>query len=214
MIEWDIRPGLTPYPDALEDMEDRAAAVSAGEAPERIQLLEHPPIYTAGTSAKGTGLVEPDRFPVFKTGRGGEHTYHGPGQRVVYPTLDLRTRGRDVRAYVTALEQWIVDTLSPFGIEAYTVPSRVGAWVRIPGGGEAKIAAIGVRIRRWVTLHGLSINVDPDLTHFSGIIPCGLTLPVTSVAALRVGIGMEDVDASLRAACPFGGAIESRSHSG
>ena len=213
MIEWDVRPGLTPYPEALADMEARAGAVAAGTAPQRVQLVEHPPLYTAGTSAKAADLTDPDRFPVFETGRGGEYTYHGPGQRVVYPVIDLRTRGRDVRAFVQTLEKWIVDALGHFNVRAYTVPGRVGAWVETSSG-EAKIAAIGVRIRRWVSFHGLSINVAPDLTHFGGIVPCGLSLPVTSLAALGKSDDMNALDRALLATCPFGQPIEGGSHSG
>ncbi|MEE4350402.1 MAG: lipoyl(octanoyl) transferase LipB [Pacificimonas sp.] len=200
-IKWQVSEDLTPYPDAVASMENRATAVFHGSAPERIWLVEHPPLYTAGTSAKADDLLDP-RFPVFNSGRGGEYTYHGPGQRVVYPAVDLRVRGRDVRAYVQTLEQWIIAALAEFGISGEVRCGRIGVWVATPAG-EAKIAAIGVRIRRWITLHGLSINVDPDLDHFGGIVPCGLPYPVTSLAALGAQATMADVDAALRKTCPF-----------
>ncbi|MBZ6379570.1 lipoate-protein ligase B [Pacificimonas flava] len=202
MIEWDVRPGLTPYPAALADMEARAAAITAGEAGERLLFLEHPPLYTAGTSARAQDLLAPDRFPVFSAGRGGEYTYHGPGQRIVYPSLDLRERGRDVRRYVQTLEQWIIDALGRVGIVGELRDGRVGVWVD-RNGTDAKVAAIGVRIRRWVTLHGLSVNVSPQLDHFSGIVPCGLTYPVTSLAELGVAVTMAEFDEHLRATCPW-----------
>jgi lipoyl(octanoyl) transferase len=177
--EWRVEPGLLDYPAAVAAMETRADAIRRGDAAELIWLVEHPPLYTAGTSAEPGDLIQPDRFPVYRTGRGGKHTYHGPGQRTVYVMLDLEARGRDVRNYVAALEFWVIAALADLGIAAHIVPGKIGVWV-----GAAKIGAIGVRVRRWVTFHGLAINVAPDLAHFSGIVPCGLTDPVTSIAAL------------------------------
>ncbi|MEM8827442.1 MAG: lipoyl(octanoyl) transferase LipB, partial [Pseudomonadota bacterium] len=182
--DWIVSDGLTPYDHALSTMDSMAAAIREGAARERIWLVEHPALYTAGTSAKSPDLKTPGRFPVFETGRGGQYTYHGPGQRVVYPMVDLAARGRDVRAYVRTLERWIVACLAHFDIDAFTAEGRVGVWTQTDAG-EAKIAAIGVRIRRWVTLHGFAINVAPDLTHYDGIVPCGLpTFGVTSLEAL------------------------------
>jgi lipoyl(octanoyl) transferase len=179
-------------------METRAAAIAAGEAAEQVWLLEHPPLYTAGTSADPADLVDPDRFAVFKAGRGGQYTYHGPGQRVAYLMLDLRTRGRDVRCFVSGVEQVVIDTLAELGVTGGRRTGRIGVWVDKPDGTEAKIAAIGIRIRRWVSFHGLSINVAPDLSHFSGIVPCGITEHgVTSLADLGVNATMADVDAAL-----------------
>ena len=197
--EWRTSPGLTPYAEALAAMEARAAAVTAGDARELIWLLEHPPVYTAGTSADPVDLVDP-RFPVFDTGRGGKYTYHGPGQRIGYVVLDLGRRGRDVRRFVHALEDWVIAALREVGVEAFSVEGRVGIWTRDPnlGGREAKIGAIGVRVKRWVTLHGFAVNVDPDLTHFGGIVPCGLAeYPVTSLKALGVSVDMATFDAAL-----------------
>ena len=180
-------------------MEARAAAIAAGEAGEQVWLLEHPALYTAGTSAKERDLVQPDRFPVFRSGRGGQYTYHGPGQRVAYLMLDLKTRGRDLRCYVSGVEQVVIDTLARFGVEGGRREGRVGVWVDLDDGTEAKIAAIGVRVRRWVSFHGLSINVAPDLEHFGGIVPCGIAEHgVTSLAALDVEADMDAVDAALR----------------
>ena len=200
-IEWAVSPGLVGYDDALAAMEQRAAAIAAGEAAELIWLLEHPPLYTAGTSSKWEDLVEPDRFPVHKTGRGGQFTYHGPGQRVVYTMLDIRRRTGDVRAFVHLLEDWIIDTLARFEVHAETRSDRVGVWVPRPDKGEGqedKIAAIGIRVRRWVSFHGLSLNVAPDLSHFSGIVPCGVTQHgVTSLSDLGRDIHMKDVDTAL-----------------
>ncbi|MEO0624049.1 MAG: lipoyl(octanoyl) transferase LipB [Pseudomonadota bacterium] len=207
MVEWIIRDGLTPYDEALGFMEARVDAILAGKAPECLLLLEHPPLYTAGTSAKPDDLLTPDRFPVFQARRGGQYTYHGPGQRVVYVMLDLRERGRDVRRFVHALEAWVIAALAEFHITGETRPDRVGVWVRrpekapLPDGtpAEDKIAAIGVRIRRWVSFHGLSINVEPDLTHFEGIVPCGITgHGVTSLVDLGLPITLGDLDAALR----------------
>lgn len=200
--EWRVTPGLADYAEALADMEGRAAAIQAGDAPERIWLLEHPPLYTAGTSADPAELLEA-RFPVHVAGRGGRYTYHGPGQRVGYVQLNLARRGRDVRAYVSALEGWVIDALAVFGVAARRADGRIGIWTDDAQGREAKIGAIGVRVRRWVTLHGFALNVAPDLSHFSGIVPCGIAeFPVTSLAALGIGAGMDDVDAALRQALP------------
>jgi lipoyl(octanoyl) transferase len=185
-VEWTVSPGLVPYEEALADMEARAAAIRAGDAPERIWLLEHPPLYTAGTSADPAELFNPHGFPVFAAGRGGRYTYHGPGQRVGYVQLDLDARGRDVRAFVHALEGWLIDALGDLGVSAFRAPGRIGIWVRHRGT-EAKVGAIGVRVRRWVTLHGFSINLAPELSHFSGIVPCGIAeFPVTSLDELGV----------------------------
>jgi lipoyl(octanoyl) transferase len=195
-IEWRLSAGLTPYAESLVAMEARAAAVSAGEARELVWLLEHPPIYTAGTSADPTELIDP-RFPVVAAGRGGRYTYHGPGQRVGYLVLDLNRRGRDVRAFVHALEGWVIAALARLEVAAFRAPGRVGIWT-LHHGREAKIGAIGVRVRRWVTLHGFAVNVDPDLTHFGGIVPCGLPdYPVTSLAALGIDASLATFDAAL-----------------
>ncbi|MBO9574345.1 MAG: lipoyl(octanoyl) transferase LipB [Sphingobium sp.] len=201
-IEWRVDPGLTDYAQALADMEARAAAIAGGQANERIWLLEHPPLYTAGTSAKGHDLVDA-RFPVHATGRGGQYTYHGPGQRIVYLNIDLGVRGRDVRRFVQGLEQWTIAALARFGLECWTAPERIGIWTLGPDGREAKIGAIGVRVRKWVTLHGLSINVAPDLAHYGGIVPCGISaFGVTSLAALGLSADMAALDAALRAEAP------------
>jgi lipoyl(octanoyl) transferase len=208
--EWVVTPGLTPYADALAEMESRADAIARGDAPERVWLLEHPALYTAGTSAKESDLVEA-RFPVHRAGRGGQFTYHGPGQRVAYVMLDLKRRRPDVRAYVASLEHWLIEALKTFDVVGDTRESRVGVWVARPNKpasplgepAEDKIAAIGVRVRRWVTLHGVSLNVDPDLTHFSGIVPCGVAeahYGVTSLADLGRPATMAQADAALRAA--------------
>lgn len=200
--EWTLAPGLTGYAEALTDMEARAAAIHAGTAGERIWLIEHPPLYTAGTSADPAELLD-SRFPVFEAGRGGRYTYHGPGQRVGYVQLDLARRGRDVRAYVAALEGWVIDALAGLGVTARRAEGRIGIWTDDADGREAKIGAIGVRVRRWVTLHGFSLNVAPDLSHFGGIIPCGIAeYPVTSLAALGREASFADVDAELAAAFP------------
>ncbi|WP_260583040.1 lipoyl(octanoyl) transferase LipB [Sphingopyxis sp. PET50] len=200
--EWIVSPGLTDYPATLADMEARAAAIHAGEASERIWLLEHPPLYTAGTSADPAELLDP-RFPVYDAGRGGRYTYHGPGQRVGYVQLDLAKRDRDIRAYVSALEGWVIDALAELGVAARRAEGRIGIWTDDPQGREAKIGAIGVRVRRWVTLHGVSLNVAPDLSHFGGIIPCGIAeFPVTSLAALGKAAGFAEVDAALERALP------------
>jgi lipoyl(octanoyl) transferase len=193
---WELSPGLTAYPAALARMQAIAAGIRDGTEPERIWLVEHPPLYTAGTSADPAELVDPERFPVFSAGRGGRYTYHGPGQRVVYVMLDLAARGRDVRAFVAALEAWIIAALADTGITGRIIAGKVGVWVDTPSG-PAKIAAIGVRVQRWVSFHGLSINVDPDLSHFGGIIPCGLPEPVISLAGLGKSVKVEEIDAAL-----------------
>lgn len=195
-VEWRVDAGFSDYAATLAAMEARAAAIRDGTACELVWLVEHPPVYTAGTSAKAADLVEA-RFPVHAAGRGGQYTYHGPGQRMVYVLLDLGDRGRDVRCYVSALENWLVAALGEFGVMAFTAPGRVGVWVKA-GDREAKIAAIGVRVKRWVTLHGASINIAPDLDHYSGIVPCGLPdYPVTSLAALGRPVTLADMDAAL-----------------
>ena len=200
--DWHVSPGLTDYAAALADMEERAAAMHAGNAGERIWLLEHPPLYTAGTSADPAELLDP-RFPVFDAGRGGRYTYHGPGQRVGYVQLDLTRRGRDVRAYVSALEGWVIDALGLLGVEARRAEGRIGIWTDDEHGREAKIGAIGVRVKRWITLHGFSLNVTPDLAHFTGIVPCGIAeFPVTSLAALGNPATFADVDRALADALP------------
>jgi len=190
-----------PYPDAVAVMEERAAAIAAGRARELVWLLEHPPIYTAGTSSRPADLVMPERFPVYRTGRGGQFTYHGPGQRVAYVMLDLKQRGTDIRTFVAGLERWLILTLERFGVVGERREDRVGIWVGRPGPPprEDKIAAIGVRVRRWVSLHGISFNVDPDLGHFTGIVPCGVRdHGVTSLADLGVAASMAEVDRALR----------------
>ncbi|MBY4636915.1 lipoyl(octanoyl) transferase LipB [Sphingopyxis sp. XHP0097] len=197
--EWTVTEGLTDYGTALADMEDRAAAIRTDGARERVWLLEHPPLYTAGTSADPAELLD-RRFPVYDAGRGGRYTYHGPGQRVGYVQLDLARRGRDVRAFVAALEGWVIDALADLGVEARRADGRIGIWTDDAQGREAKIGAIGVRVRRWVTLHGFSLNVAPDLLHFGGIVPCGLAeFPVTSLAALGKDASFAAVDAALSA---------------
>ena len=205
VVEWITRDGLTSYPEALAFMEARAAEIAEGTARECVLLVEHPPLYTSGTSAKPADLIDA-RFPVFEAGRGGQFTYHGPGQRVAYVMLDLKARRQDVRAFVSALEAWIIGTLSAFNIRGFTDPARVGVWVQRPDKGagfEDKIAAIGIRLRKWVSFHGISLNVEPDLTHFSGIVPCGIAeqkLGVTSLVDLGYPVTMEDVDVALKQA--------------
>jgi lipoyl(octanoyl) transferase len=192
-IEWRVSPGLVPYPEALAAMEARAAAIRAGEARELIWLLEHPPLYTAGTSADPAELFNPEGFPVYEAGRGGRYTYHGPGQRVGYLMLDLDRRGRDVRRFVHALENWLIDSLAGLGVAARRSPGRIGIWVDVAGG-EAKVGALGLRVRRWVTLHGFSVNLAPQLSHFTGIVPCGIAdSAVTSLAELGVDHGPFDL---------------------
>lgn len=200
-IEWRVAPKLVPYPEALAIMEARVAAIQAGSAGEFVWLLEHPPLYTAGTSADPAELIDP-RFPVFPAGRGGRYTYHGPGQRIGYVMLDLARRSKDVRCYVHALEGWIIDALRRCGIESYRSDGRVGIWTR-DGGREAKIGAIGVRVKRWVTMHGFSVNLDPNLADFGGIVPCGLPeFPVTSAAQLGKAISPATFDEALALALP------------
>jgi len=207
MVEWKTSEGLVPYRDAEQAMESRVEEILAGTAGELVWLLEHPPLYTAGTSADAADLIDPERFPVFQTRRGGEYTYHGPGQRVAYAMLDLNLRGRDVRKYVWSLEEWVIRTLAQFNVTGERRQGRVGVWVVRPDRparpdgqpAEDKIAAIGVRIRRWVTYHGIAINVEPDLSHFSGIVPCGIReFGVTSLVDLGLPVTMDDVDLALR----------------
>jgi lipoyl(octanoyl) transferase len=201
--EWQTSQGLTDYAEAVLDQEQRAAQIAAGTAPERIWLLEHPPLYTAGTSAHADDLVDPERFPVFQSARGGQYTYHGPGQRIAYVQLDLSRRNKDIRAFVCALEGWIIAALADFGVIGERRTGRVGVWVAGRDGAEAKIAALGVRVRKWITLHGVSINVQPELGHFSGIIPCGLPgFSVTSLADLGLDISFAQLDAALRKHAP------------
>jgi lipoyl(octanoyl) transferase len=198
-VEWRVTAGLTPYEDALAEMERRAAAVRAGDAPELVWLLEHPPLFTAGTSAAEEELINPMHFPVHEAGRGGRYTYHGPGQRVGYLMLDLERRGRDIRCFVHALEGWLIASLANLGVEARRETGRIGLWVG-RGESEAKIAAIGVRVKRWVTLHGFSVNVAPDLSHFSGIVPCGISeYGVTSLEALGLSADLAALDSALAA---------------
>lgn len=212
MVEWTLSDTLVPYPEALRHMEDRAAAIRASTASEQIWLLEHPPLYTAGTSADIRDLTDPDRFPVYDAGRGGQYTYHGPGQRIAYVMLDLTNHGRDVRQFVTEVEDWVIATLDEFNVKGERRAGRVGVWVvrhdkpPMADGSprEDKVAAIGLRIRKWVSFHGVSINVDPDLTHFDGIVPCGIRdHGVTSLVDLGLPVTMEDVDVALRRTCPF-----------
>ncbi|MBI1262265.1 MAG: lipoyl(octanoyl) transferase LipB [Rhizobiales bacterium] len=201
-VEWRISDAPVPYDVAVAEMEARAAAIAEGTAPELVWLLEHPPLYTAGTSADEKDLIAPDRFPVHKTGRGGQYTYHGPGQRVAYVMLNLKNRKPDVRAFVADLEAWIINTLARFNVEGEVRYGRVGVWVRRPDKGkgrEDKIAAIGVRIRKWVTFHGISINLDPELDHFTGIVPCGISQHgVTSLVDLGLPVSMPELDMALR----------------
>jgi len=202
-VEWRIAEGLTAYDHAVAEMEARAAAIAAGRSPERVWLVEHPPLYTAGTSARDADLVAPGRLPVHRTGRGGQFTYHGPGQRVAYVMLDLGRRTPDLRGYVAALEAWLIATLAEFNIRGERREDRVGVWVRRPERGEGaedKIAAIGIRVRRWVTFHGVSLNVAPDLAHYDGIVPCGVRRHgVTSLVDLGIPVTMPEVDAVMRA---------------
>jgi len=197
-IEWRISSEKVDYPDALDAMERRNAAVQTGDAKELIWLLEHPPLYTAGTSSDPAELLS-QAFPVYDTGRGGRHTYHGPGQRVGYVILDLKRRQADVRGFVHALEDWVIAALAEFGVQARAVEGRVGIWCDTPDGQEAKIGAIGIRIRKWVTMHGFSVNIDPDLSHFGGIIPCGISeYPVTSLAELGIAATLGQFDEALQ----------------
>ena len=203
-VVWAVSSGLVPYEAAVAFMEARVAAIAAGEASEMVWLLEHPPLYTAGVSSKDDDLLDAGRFPVHRTGRGGQFTYHGPGQRVAYVMLDLNRRGRDVRAFVRGLERWIIGALDQFGVQAGVREGRVGVWVERKGAGwsrEDKIAAIGVKVRKWVSFHGISLNVEPDLDHFGGIVPCGIAEHgVTSLVDLGVLATMDEADAALRSA--------------
>ena len=209
-MEWRIAPGLVSYEEALKTMEERAEAIARGEAQELVWLIEHPPLYTAGTSAQPEDLIQP-RFPVHEAGRGGQYTYHGPGQRIAYVMLDLRRRKQDVRAFVCALEAWLIETLDAFNVRGERRDDRVGVWVARPDKprgldgsmAEDKIAALGIRLRRWVTFHGVSLNVEPDLSHFSGIVPCGIAQAhygVTSLVDLGLPVTMPEVDSALRRA--------------
>jgi lipoyl(octanoyl) transferase len=202
-VDWSVSAGLVPYPEALRAMEEAVPAIALGTASERVWLLEHPPLYTAGTSSKDGDLLEP-RFPVFKTGRGGQYTYHGPGQRVAYVMLDLGHRDRrDVRVFVRDLEEWLIRALARLGVKGERRTGRVGIWVTGRDGHEDKIAAIGVRLKQWVSYHGISLNVSPDLSHYSGIVPCGISeqdFGVTSLAALGIGASLNDADNALKAA--------------
>ncbi len=213
-VDWLVSDGLTDYAEAVAFMEARAAAIAAGEARELVWLLEHPALYTAGTSAKRADLLAPDRFPVHATGRGGQYTYHGPGQRVAYVMLDVKRHARrvtdsgeatgDVRAFVTLLERWLIGALTEFGVRGETRPDRVGVWVRRPSVSDAredKIAAVGIRLKRWVSLHGVSLNVEPALSHFDGIVPCGISQHgVTSLVDLGLPVSMADADVALKRA--------------
>jgi lipoyl(octanoyl) transferase len=201
--EWCVSKAPVPYPEAVAAMEARAAAIAGGRAGELVWLLEHPPLYTAGVSSKPADLLEAERFPVFASGRGGQYTYHGPGQRVAYVMLDLGARGKDVRAFVGALEAWVIGALARFNVEAGPRDGRIGVWVAREGPGwsrEDKIAAIGVKVRKWVSFHGISLNVEPDLSHFGGIVPCGITEHgVTSLVDLGLPVSMDEADAALKA---------------
>ena len=207
-VEWRVEPGLTAYPEALAAMEARVEAIRAGAAPELVWLVEHPPLYTAGTSAQEADLVQPDLFPVYSTGRGGEYTYHGPGQRVAYVMLDLKRRHEDVRRFVASLEEWIIRSLARFNVRGERREDRVGVWVVRPDRpqvagrpAEDKIAAIGIRLRKWVSFHGIAINVEPDLAHYAGIVPCGISEHgVTSLVDLGLPVTMADLDVAMKAA--------------
>ena len=199
-VDWRVSDHLVPYDDALAEMEGRVADIRAARKPEMVWLLEHPPLYTAGTSARAEDLLEGNRFPVYQTGRGGQFTYHGPGQRVCYVMLDLQKRSPDIRQFIRNLEDWVIHALASFNVKGERRDDRVGIWVDRGGGREDKIAAIGVRIRRWVTFHGISINVEPDLSHFDGIVPCGISdqnLGITSLVDLGLPVTMADLDVAL-----------------
>jgi lipoyl(octanoyl) transferase len=206
MVEWLISDSPVGYPEAVAAMEAHVAAMQAGGAGDRVWLLEHPPLYTAGTSAREADLLQPGRFPVHRTGRGGQYTYHGPGQRVAYAMIDLRPRGSDLRRYVHDLEEWIIRALARFNIRGERREGRVGIWVRRDAGREDKIAAIGVRVRRWIAFHGIAVNLDPDLSHFQGIVPCGIAsgpgsgFGVTSLHDLGILVAMAELDMALKAA--------------
>lgn len=198
-VNWRLSDGFAPYVETVAGMEVRARVVASNDAPELVWLLEHPPLYTAGTGAKISDLIDPGGFDVFRTGRGGQYTYHGPGQRVAYVMLDLRKRGRDVAAFVRGLEQWVIDTLAEFDVTGERRCERVGVWVTRPDGREDKIAAIGIRLRKWVSFHGIAINLNPDLSHFTGIIPCGISdHGVTSLSVLKRNVTMAELDQALR----------------
>jgi lipoyl(octanoyl) transferase len=205
-IEWRISDGPVAYPEAVQTMEARVAAIRAGTAREQVWLLEHPPLYTAGTSARAGDLLQPDRFPVYASGRGGQYTYHGPGQRVAYVMLDLRRREPDLRRFVRDLEEWIIRVLARFNIRGERRGGRIGIWVARPGGPEDKIAAIGVRVRHWVSYHGIAVNLDPDLEHFTGIVPCGIEsgpdsrFGITSLHDLGILVSMAELDSALKGA--------------
>lgn len=201
-VDWEVSEGLTSYPDALSRMESLQSSIREQDAPELIWLLEHPPLYTGGTSADPSELLS-RQFPVYDTGRGGRYTYHGPGQRVGYVMLDLAKRCKDVRCFVHALEGWVIDALAEFEVQAYRADGRIGIWCNTRDGREAKIGAIGVRIRRWVTMHGFAVNINPDLSHFGGIVPCGIAeYPVTSLADLGISASLSDFDTALLSKFP------------
>ncbi len=200
VLEWRVGERPVPYEAAVAEMERRVAAIRGGTAAELVWLLEHPPLYTAGTSAQETDLIEPARLPVYRTGRGGQYTYHGPGQRVAYVLLDLKRRGSDVRCFVRGLEEWMIATLARFNLTGVRRPGRIGIWIAEPTGAENKVAAIGVRIRQWVTYHGVALNVNPDLSHYRGIVPCGIRdHGITSLWSQGIPVSMSAVDGALRA---------------
>jgi lipoyl(octanoyl) transferase len=206
MVEWRVSEALTAYPEAVAAMEARVAAIARGEAPELVWLVEHPPLYTAGTSARAGDLLEPGRFPVYETGRGGQFTYHGPGQRVAYAMLSVAARGGDIRRFVRDLEEWVIRTLARFNLKGERREGRIGIWIAKPGGAEDKIAALGIRVRRGVSYHGIAINLDPDLGHFGGIVPCGIQgggaspYGVTSMVREGILVSMPELDMALRGA--------------
>lgn len=211
VLEWRVSERPVPYEAAVAEMESRVAAIRGGTAPELVWLLEHPSLYTAGTSAQETDLIEPARLPVYRTGRGGQYTYHGPGQRVAYVLLDLKRRGSDVRCFVRGLEEWIIATLARFNLAGVRRPGRIGVWIVEPGGAENKVAAIGIRIRQWVTYHGVALNVNPDLSHYRGIVACGIhDHGVTSLWSQGIPVSMSAVDGALRAT--FDGVFAGSQH--